>query len=61
MESMRELEIGIKFSKILHLIQLIRLVDGQPARHVEFIDKNDDWIDRHIEYYNYALSLNGRS
>lgn len=58
LDSIRELEIGIKFSKILNLISLINMVDGKEVHHLDFIDKDDDWLDHHIDYYIYALSLN---
>lgn len=58
MDSIRELEIGIKFSKILDLISLINMVDGKEVHHLDFIDKDEDWLDHHIDYYIYALSLN---
>lgn len=60
MESMRELEIGIKFSKITYLIFLIDTVDGKEVHHLDFIDKDDKWLDHHIDYYNYALNLSRR-
>lgn len=58
MDSIRELEIGIKFSKILNLISLINMVDGKEVHHLDFIGKDEEWLDHHIDYYIYALSLN---
>lgn len=46
-----------RYYKTQHLIQLINMVDGKEVHHLDFIDKDDNWLNHHIDYYEYALSL----
>lgn len=46
------------YYKISYLIWLIEEVDGVKESYSKFDDKDDNWLNHHIEYYEYVLNLN---
>lgn len=57
-EIQKEISNVFKYNKINRLIELIEVVDGKEVHRLAFIDKDDNWLNHHIDYYEYALNLN---